>query len=90
MLQLGESRTAVPQDPVREGNLDIAEARKAKCYDELERAVKHSSVTEKQYAAAPSTGLFLERPGQQLKRSMWIKQRHYVVPSWTWRKREFS
>ena len=47
---------AVPPDPVREGNLDIAEPRKAKCFDEIERAVKHSSVTEKQFAAAPSTG----------------------------------
>ena len=66
MLQLGESRAAVPQDPVREGNLDIAEARKTKCFDEIVRAVKHSSVTEKQYAAAPSTGLSGEaRPPAQ-------------------------
>ena len=51
-------RLAVSQDLVLKRKLDPAEERQTKYFaGEIARAVKHSFVTEKQFAAAPSTGL---------------------------------
>ena len=50
---------AVAQDKVLKRKLDNAEERKTKYFaDEIERAVKRSSRTEKQFAASPNTELF--------------------------------
>ena len=49
-------KRAVAQDTVLKRKLDNAEERKTKCFAvEIERAVKRSSTTEKQFATAPNT-----------------------------------